>query len=95
MKTILLLDEPADPGAKGEPAGKRPGAKPLQLYDTPYESTEVGPQGDAQLPENDERPPAEYEQPWEWKKDQIVKALSGSRLQSVGKKESDCFCPGQ
>ena len=27
--------------------------------------------------EQDPRPPAEYELPWEWKKEQIVKTLSG------------------
>lgn len=68
--------------------------KPPQLYDTPYEPGEGGPKPDVQmgtiqerkmrspdsrLPENDERPAAEYEQPWEWKKEQIVKALSGKR----------------
>ncbi|XP_063001984.1 SH2 domain-containing adapter protein E [Elgaria multicarinata webbii] len=76
VKAILLLDEPAEPGAKGDPATMRPGAKPPQLYDTPYEPAETGPKSEARLPENDERPPAEYEQPWEWKKDQIVKTLS-------------------
>ncbi|KAM6217614.1 SH2 domain-containing adapter protein E [Rhynchocyon petersi] len=65
--------------------------KPPQLYDTPYEPAEVGSRaeapasagperkarpGDGRLPENDERPAAEYEQPWEWKKEQIVRALS-------------------
>ncbi|XP_048359476.1 SH2 domain-containing adapter protein E-like [Sphaerodactylus townsendi] len=77
VKAVLLLDEPADPGNKGDLAVKRQAVKPPQLYDTPYEPSKVGgPQPDAWLPENDERPPAEYEQPWEWKKDQIVKALS-------------------
>ncbi|XP_006861567.1 PREDICTED: SH2 domain-containing adapter protein E [Chrysochloris asiatica] len=66
--------------------------KPPQLYDTPYEPqaegapraeapASVGTErkarpGDGRLPENDERPAAEYEQPWEWKKEQIVRALS-------------------
>ncbi|XP_077177869.1 SH2 domain-containing adapter protein E [Paroedura picta] len=77
VKAILLLDEPADPGPKGEPSLKRQAVKAPQLYDTPYEPSEAGgPKPEARLPENDERPPAEYEQPWEWKKDQIVKALS-------------------
>lgn len=77
IKAILLLDEPSEPGAKADSAPKRQGAKPPQLYDTPYEEpTEARPKQEARLPENDERPPAEYEQPWEWKKDQIVKALS-------------------
>ncbi|XP_054842804.1 SH2 domain-containing adapter protein E [Eublepharis macularius] len=77
VKAILLLDEPTEPGPKGDPNIKRQAAKAPQLYDTPYEPAEAaGPKPEARLPENDERPPAEYEQPWEWKKDQIVKALS-------------------
>ncbi|XP_043936583.1 SH2 domain-containing adapter protein E [Protopterus annectens] len=60
-----------------------------QLYDTPYEPAEVDSKSDTlvsssqkpwtaegRLPQNDERPAEEYEQPWEWKKEQIVKALS-------------------
>lgn len=66
--------------------GKEVAGKGPQLYDTPYEPGEgvAGgtPErrvraGDGRLPENDERPAGEYEQPWEWKKEQIVKALSG------------------
>ncbi|NXY88630.1 SHE protein, partial [Alcedo cyanopectus] len=92
VKAILLLDGPGEPGeggSKTEP-GKRPGGKEVagkgtQLYDTPYEPGEGVPggtperrarAGDGRLPENDERPAGEYEQPWEWKKEQIVKALS-------------------
>ncbi|KAJ7399128.1 SH2 domain-containing adapter protein E [Pitangus sulphuratus] len=92
VKAILLLDGPGesgDGGAKLEPA-KRPGGKEVagkgpQLYDTPYEPGEGVAGGtperrvrasDGRLPENDERPAGEYEQPWEWKKEQIVKALS-------------------
>ncbi|XP_032320047.1 SH2 domain-containing adapter protein E isoform X1 [Camelus ferus] len=65
--------------------------KPPQLYDTPYEPAAADggpraegperkarpPDGHSRLPEDDERPAAEYEQPWEWKKEQIVRALSG------------------
>ncbi|XP_015274630.1 PREDICTED: SH2 domain-containing adapter protein E [Gekko japonicus] len=77
VKAILLLDEPVDPGPKGDPVLKWQAVKAPQLYDTPYEPSEAGgPKPEARLPENDERPPAEYEQPWEWKKDQIVKTLS-------------------
>ncbi|NWT83478.1 SHE protein, partial [Lanius ludovicianus] len=92
VKAILLLDGPGEPGegsAKLDLA-KRLGAKEVagkgaQLYDTPYEPGEgvAGgtPErrvraGDGRLPENDERPAGEYEQPWEWKKEQIVKALT-------------------
>ncbi|XP_036410703.1 SH2 domain-containing adapter protein D-like [Megalops cyprinoides] len=53
-----------------------------QLYDTPYEErgrsrgvpAEEG--RESRLPQDDERPPEEYDQPWEWKKDHISKALA-------------------
>ncbi|XP_029109142.1 SH2 domain-containing adapter protein F-like isoform X2 [Scleropages formosus] len=56
------------------------------LYDTPYEPAENG--GDdsdperplysreSRLPQDDERPPEEYDQPWEWKRDRISKAFA-------------------
>ncbi|XP_041034501.1 SH2 domain-containing adapter protein F-like isoform X2 [Carcharodon carcharias] len=61
--------------------------KQLPLYDTPYEPTENGGESDmekavshrpreSRLPEDDERPPGEYDQPWEWKKDRISKAFA-------------------
>ncbi|XP_012863193.1 SH2 domain-containing adapter protein E, partial [Echinops telfairi] len=89
VKALQLLDSPCEP-ADSSPKPEAPRAnpkellgKPPQLYDTPYEppAAEAGPErkarpGDGRLPENDERPAAEYEQPWEWKKEQIVRALS-------------------
>ncbi|XP_073474992.1 SH2 domain-containing adapter protein F isoform X2 [Aquarana catesbeiana] len=60
--------------------------KPLHLYDTPYEPSENGIDSDCEksdqrpresrLPQDDERPPEEYDQPWEWKKDRISKAFA-------------------
>ncbi|XP_029285785.1 src homology 2 domain containing transforming protein D, b isoform X1 [Cottoperca gobio] len=65
----------------------------VQLYDTPYED-ERGQRlglgllyGEAQeegkessrLPQDDERPADEYDQPWEWKKDHISKAFAEMR----------------
>ncbi|XP_009998085.1 PREDICTED: SH2 domain-containing adapter protein E [Chaetura pelagica] len=92
VKAILLLEGPGEPGEGGSkpepakwPVGKEVVGKGPQLYDTPYEPGEGVPggpperrvrAGDGRLPENDERPAGEYEQPWEWKKEQIVKALS-------------------
>ncbi|KAM6257311.1 SH2 domain-containing adapter protein F isoform 2-T2 [Porphyrio hochstetteri] len=63
-------------------------ARPLHLYDTPYEPVLGGVDGDgdrlacprpreSRLPEDDERPPEEYDQPWEWKKERISKAFAG------------------
>ncbi|XP_078285962.1 SH2 domain-containing adapter protein F-like [Rhinoraja longicauda] len=63
--------------------------RPLPLYDTPYEpvengggegaaervSSQRGPR-ESRLPADDERPPGEYDQPWEWKKDRISKAFA-------------------
>ncbi|XP_061111349.1 SH2 domain-containing adapter protein E-like [Conger conger] len=64
----------------GEGAGEEGRAAPPQIYDTPYEAGPEGEgggvRGQATRPELDARPPAEYELPWEWKKEQIVKALS-------------------
>ncbi|NWV73681.1 SHE protein, partial [Dasyornis broadbenti] len=92
VKAILLLDGPGEPGEGGAKldlakrlGGKEVAGKGPQLYDTPYEPGEGvaggtperrGRAGDGRLPENDDRPVGEYEQPWEWKKEQIVKALS-------------------
>ncbi|XP_061855016.1 SH2 domain-containing adapter protein F isoform X2 [Colius striatus] len=61
---------------------------PLHLYDTPYEPVLGGLDVDGErpacprpresrLPEDDERPPEEYDQPWEWKKERISKAFAG------------------
>ncbi|XP_074011777.1 SH2 domain-containing adapter protein F isoform X2 [Numenius arquata] len=62
-------------------------ARPLHLYDTPYEPVLGGLDIDgdrpacskpreSRLPEDDERPPEEYDQPWEWKKERISKAFA-------------------
>ncbi|XP_050165237.1 SH2 domain-containing adapter protein F isoform X7 [Myiozetetes cayanensis] len=59
-------------------------ARPLHLYDTPYEPVQdidserptcPWPR-ESRLPEDDERPPEEYDQPWEWKKERISKAFA-------------------
>ncbi|XP_010715410.1 SH2 domain-containing adapter protein F isoform X1 [Meleagris gallopavo] len=61
--------------------------RPLHLYDTPYEPISGGLDVDtdrpacprpreSRLPEDDERPPEEYDQPWEWKKERISKAFA-------------------
>ncbi|XP_007899341.1 SH2 domain-containing adapter protein F [Callorhinchus milii] len=61
--------------------------KGLQLYDTPYEPRGNDEESDTEnataqktresrLPQDDERPADEYDQPWEWKKDHISKAFA-------------------
>ncbi|KAL6068724.1 hypothetical protein STEG23_029887 [Scotinomys teguina] len=91
VKALQLLDGPCEPGEtmKVEATAKRRSSKdllgkPPQLYDTPYEPSEGSQRvaevkarpADSRLPEEDDRPAAEYEQPWEWKKEQIARALS-------------------
>uniref|UniRef100_A0A8C2F7Q5 Src homology 2 domain containing F n=1 Tax=Cyprinus carpio TaxID=7962 RepID=A0A8C2F7Q5_CYPCA len=72
---------------RGGRAPKDGPVRQLPLYDTPYEPEENGgdPDGcvcsrESRLPQDDERPPEEYDQPWEWKKDRISKAFAGSPL---------------
>ncbi|XP_062815240.1 SH2 domain-containing adapter protein D isoform X2 [Anolis carolinensis] len=57
----------------------------LQLYDTPYEEkeAEADPEDpsleqprESRLPQDDERPADEYDQPWEWKKNHISRAFA-------------------
>ncbi|XP_058019589.1 SH2 domain-containing adapter protein D [Ahaetulla prasina] len=57
----------------------------LQLYDTPYEEKEAEADPEAgptekppksRLPQEDERPADEYDQPWEWKKNHISRAFA-------------------
>lgn len=83
---------------------KEMAAQPLPLYDTPYEPEEEGatPEGEgapwpreSRLPEDDERPPEEYDQPWEWKKERISKAFAGeSSVEGAGLLVPLSCCPG-
>ncbi|XP_036951649.1 SH2 domain-containing adapter protein F isoform X4 [Acanthopagrus latus] len=66
-------------------APKEGSVRQLPLYDTPYEPAENGGDSDperlrcpreSRLPQDDERPPEEYDQPWEWKKERISKAFA-------------------
>ncbi|XP_026143947.1 SH2 domain-containing adapter protein F-like isoform X3 [Carassius auratus] len=68
---------------RGGRAPKDGPVRQLPLYDTPYEPEENGadPDGcvcsrESRLPQDDERPPEEYDQPWEWKKERISKAFA-------------------
>ncbi|XP_026881575.2 src homology 2 domain containing transforming protein D, b isoform X2 [Electrophorus electricus] len=61
----------------------------VQLYDTPYEErgsglAEAPEEGrESRLPQDDERPADEYDQPWEWKKEHISKAFAGSDMNGL------------
>ncbi|XP_061594145.1 src homology 2 domain containing transforming protein D, b isoform X2 [Cololabis saira] len=71
---------------RGSGGGRTRGG--VQLYDTPYEDErgrrlgylygELPEDGkeSSRLPQDDERPADEYDQPWEWKKDHISKAFA-------------------
>ncbi|XP_019910348.2 SH2 domain-containing adapter protein F isoform X3 [Esox lucius] len=72
-------------GGRGPKEGSQ---RSLPLYDTPYEPEENGTESESErpqcpresrLPQDDERPPEEYDQPWEWKKERISKAFAGTR----------------
>ncbi|XP_039205238.1 SH2 domain-containing adapter protein D isoform X2 [Crotalus tigris] len=66
----------------------------LQLYDTPYEEKaaeaedpEAGKSAEkppkSRLPQEDERPADEYDQPWEWKKNHISRAFADIKENKV------------
>ncbi|XP_060733412.1 SH2 domain-containing adapter protein F isoform X1 [Tachysurus vachellii] len=67
---------------RGSRCVKEGPVRQLPLYDTPYEPAENGGDSDplgsreSRLPQDDERPPEEYDQPWEWKKERISKAFA-------------------
>lgn len=74
------------PEIRGGRGPKEGSLRSLPLYDTPYEPAENGGDSDGErprcpresrLPQDDERPPEEYDQPWEWKKERISKAFAG------------------
>lgn len=51
---------------------------PMQIYDIPYEGNGDSDKTAVTRPELDPRPSSEYELPWEWKKEHIVRTLSGT-----------------
>ncbi|XP_051922167.1 SH2 domain-containing adapter protein E [Hippocampus zosterae] len=75
LKVCVLLD-PGQAAGKVE-EGRPP---PPNIYDTPYEGRLEGDSEGVWIPvtrpESDIRPAAEYELPWEWRKEDIVRALS-------------------
>ncbi|XP_065804035.1 SH2 domain-containing adapter protein E [Labrus bergylta] len=71
LKVCVLMEASEGTVEEGQPA-------PLQIYDIPYEGSGDGDRPGVTQPELDPRPSAEYELPWEWKKEQIVRTLSAS-----------------
>ncbi|KAM4580651.1 SH2 domain-containing adapter protein E [Odontesthes bonariensis] len=81
LKVCVLLDR-----GQTEGKGEEGTPSPPNIYDTPYEG---GLEGDSEgvwipvtRPESDVRPAGEYELPWEWRKEDIVRALS-AQFESV------------
>lgn len=74
---------------------------PLKIYDIPYEESSDGDKKAVARPELDPHPSTEYELPWERKKEQIVRSLSGTfdvcyitgdaTIEKVGRNQKDIF----
>ncbi|XP_029299727.1 SH2 domain-containing adapter protein E-like [Cottoperca gobio] len=69
LKVCVLMEASEGMVEEGQPV-------PLQIYDVPYEGNGDGDKTAVTRPELDPRPSTEYELPWEWKKEHIVKTLS-------------------
>ncbi|KAK5911042.1 hypothetical protein CgunFtcFv8_005254 [Champsocephalus gunnari] len=69
LKVCVIMETSEGAVEEGQPV-------PSQIYDVPYEGGGDGDKTTITRPEIDPRPSAEYELPWERKKEQIVKTLS-------------------
>ncbi|XP_076609938.1 SH2 domain-containing adapter protein E-like [Chaetodon auriga] len=69
LKVCVLMEAGEGTVEEGQPA-------PLQIYDVPYEGSGDSDKTAVTRPELDPRPSTEYELPWEWKKEHIVRTLS-------------------
>lgn len=67
----VLMEAGEGTAEEGQPAA-------LQIYDVPYEGSGDSDKTAVTRPELDPRPSTEYELPWEWKKEHIVRTLSGT-----------------
>lgn len=62
----------------GEGTGEDGQPVPLQIYDVPFKGGGEGDKAAVTPPERDSRPPTEYELLWEWRKEPVIKTLSGT-----------------
>uniref|UniRef100_A0A3P8SH34 SH2 domain-containing adapter protein E n=1 Tax=Amphiprion percula TaxID=161767 RepID=A0A3P8SH34_AMPPE len=69
LKVCVLMEGSEGSVEDGQPV-------PLQIYDIPYEGSGDTDRTVITRPELDPRPSTEYELPWEWKKEHIVRTLS-------------------
>lgn len=70
---MCVLTEVGEETAEGQPV-------PPQTYDLPYQASGESDKAAGTRPDPDPRPPAEYERPWQCKKERLVRALSGTEL---------------
>ncbi|XP_041867583.1 SH2 domain-containing adapter protein E-like [Melanotaenia boesemani] len=69
LKVSVLKEESEGTVEEGQPT-------PLQIYDVPYDGSSDSEKITVTRPELDPRPATEYELPWEWRKEHIVRTLS-------------------
>lgn len=69
----MVMDGSEGTMEEGQPA-------PLQIYDLPYEGSGDNQKMRAGRSERDPRPASEHELPWEWRKQHIVRTLSGTQV---------------
>ncbi|KAM6899908.1 SH2 domain-containing adapter protein E-like [Xenentodon cancila] len=69
LKVCELMEETEGTVEESQPAS-------IQIYDIPYEGSSGCEKTTATRPELDPRPADEYELPWEWRKEHIVRTLS-------------------
>lgn len=73
LKVCVLTEVGEETAEEGQPV-------PPQTYDLPYEGCGENDKAAVTWPDLDPRPPTEYELPWEWKKERLVRALSGTQM---------------
>lgn len=84
---VMLMEFSFLPTEFQKQEGMKSHQKNMQLYDTPYEPEGRGVESDSEsvvshhlqeskLPQDDDRPADEYDQPWEWNK-VTIPALAG------------------
>lgn len=71
LKVYVLTEAGETAAEEGQPV-------PVQIYAVPYEGSGDGDKLAVARPEQDPRPSPEYELPREWKKEHIVRTLSGT-----------------
>ncbi|CAG10838.1 unnamed protein product, partial [Tetraodon nigroviridis] len=69
LKVCVLTEVGEEPAEEGQPV-------PPLTYDLPHEASGANDKAAVTRPDRDPRPPADYELPWEGRKERLVRALS-------------------